>query len=68
MLWNELDFDVQREVLIKILNMADNEDDSHMKKALFAAFLELRMWSNSPCQVIDDDDNDYNIVQAQDPL
>jgi hypothetical protein len=62
MLWNELEFELQSQVLTTILNLIDEEPNKKKQKALMAAFLELRMWSNFPCPVIDNPD----IVQAQD--
>jgi len=59
-LWNELEFETQSDVLLKILNLMDEEKNKKTKKALKAAFLELRMWSNFPCPVVDVP----NIVQA----
>jgi hypothetical protein len=73
MLWNELDFEIQREVLLKIINLVDDEPNMETRDAIRAAFLELRMWSNFPCPVIDNKDianckiNDTtnDIVEAQ---
>lgn len=62
-LWNELEFETQSDVLLKILNLMDEEKDNKIKKALKAAFLELRMWSDFPCPVIEPP----YIVQAQEP-
>ncbi len=59
--WNELEFETQSNVLLKILNLMDEEKDADAKTALKAAFFELRMWSNFPCPVIDAPD----AVQAQ---
>ena len=39
MLWNELEFETQSTVLLKILNLMDEEADKDTKKALKAAFL-----------------------------
>jgi hypothetical protein len=61
-LWNELEFETQSDVLLKILNLMDEEKDKKTKRALKAAFFELRMWSNFPCPTIDSP----NAVQAQD--
>jgi len=63
MLWNELDFETQSIVLLKILNMVDDEKNKNTKKALKAAFFELRMWSNFPCPVIEEK---TIIAEAQD--
>lgn len=64
MLWNELDFEIQSTVLLKIINLVDSEDNVEIRDALRSAFLELRMWSNFPCQVIEESTDPA--VQAQD--
>jgi hypothetical protein len=64
MLWNELEYDTQSTILLKILSLIDDERDKKMRGALMAAFLELRMWSNFPCQVIEEES--LPVAEAQD--
>ena len=59
--WNELEFETQSTVLLKILSLMDEESDKETKRALKAAFFELRIWSDFPCPVIDE----LGAVEAQ---
>jgi hypothetical protein len=52
-MWNDLDHNLQCAVLSKILELSDNSD-REMQIAFKAAFLELRMWSKFPCEIIED--------------
>ena len=75
MLWNELEFEAQHNILLKIMKMSDKEKNPEVRAALHAAFFELRLWSNHPGAIIDDAQEDIDVdidytdfaVLAQDP-
>lgn len=66
MLWNELDYDLQRKVIDRVVDLLKNEDDDLMQDGIIAAVHELECWSNTPCQIIDNVDG--YIAIARDPF
>jgi hypothetical protein len=49
MLWNEISYEEQVQILEKICDLARQETNFNIKKGLVAALNELDLWSNSPC-------------------
>ncbi len=68
MQWNELDYELQRKVIDRIVDLLKDEEDSSMQDGIMAAVHELEIWSNTPCTVLEDgvahayfeDPDDYN--------
>lgn len=54
MQWNDLDFEMQRQVLDKIGNLMLEEVDEHLQFAIAAGIVELELWSNTPCKILGD--------------
>jgi len=63
MLWNELEYSDQMKIIDRIVSLLEKEDDSLMQDGIIAAIHELEVWSNSPCQILDED---VLVVQATD--
>ena len=72
MQWNDLSYEVQMKVLDRIGDLIFEEKNEEMQFAIAAAIVELEVWSNTPCKVIEEDGTAYNSgwpqpVQASDP-
>lgn len=71
MQWNELSYEMQMKVLDRIGDlMLEEDDDEPLQFALAAAIMELEVWSNSPCQVVEEKEEltwPY-VAQAADPI
>lgn len=48
MIWNELNYDIQKIVIDKIVDLLKEENNSLTQDAIIAAVHELQIWSNSP--------------------
>ena len=70
MLWNHLDYSTQVKVIDRIVDLLKNEEDDLMQDGIIAAIHELEVWSNTPCQVIDEEGfTEYvAIAVEQDPF
>ena len=55
MIWNELEYDLQRKVIDRIVDLLKDEESGDMQDGIIAAVHELEIWSNTPCQIIGDD-------------
>lgn len=66
MLWNELEYKDQMKIIDKIVSLLEKEDDSDTQDGLMAAIHELELWSNSPCQVLDE--NAVVVAPAKDVI
>lgn len=56
MIWNELEYDLQRKVIDRIVDLLKDEESGEMQDGIIAAVHELEIWSNTPCQIIGGDD------------
>lgn len=54
MLWNQLEYDVQKLVINKLKDLLKIERNLLFKMGLEAAILELEIWSNSPIETYED--------------
>lgn len=54
MLWNELTWEMQMQVVDKIEEVLLKETNVEMQDAIVAAMNELEIWSNTPCKIIED--------------
>lgn len=54
MIWNQLPYELQQKVIDRIVTLLEDEEDDVMQDGLIAAVHELEVWSNSPCQIIDE--------------
>jgi hypothetical protein len=55
MLWNHLDYSTQVKVIDRIVDLLKDEEDDLMQDGIIAAVHELEVWSNTPCQIVEDD-------------
>jgi hypothetical protein len=62
MMWSDLPYSEQLKILDKINNILDYEQDPSVKIGLSAAIDELKIWSNSPYVL----NEEQLIVYAQD--
>jgi hypothetical protein len=67
MIWNQLDYDLQQKVIDRIVTLLESEEDSNMQDGLIAAVHELEVWSNSPCQVLDIEEDPFCETGWPDP-
>lgn len=67
MIWNELDYSLQRRVIDRIVDLLKDEEVGEMQDGIIAAVHELEIWSNTPCEIIGDDDY-VAIAVEQDPF
>jgi hypothetical protein len=67
MIWNQLNYDLQQKVIDRIVTLLESEEDSVMQDGLIAAVHELEVWSNSPCQVIDIEEDPFCETGWPDP-
>ncbi len=65
-LWNELSYETQLEIMDLIENLLLEQPDIELQEGLLAALKELAIWSNSPCEVIDSEDDHVFVAQATD--
>lgn len=49
MLWNDISYELQLQVINKMGDLMLKEKDEFLQFAMAAAMVELEMWSNSPC-------------------
>jgi len=54
MQWNDLTWEMQMQVLDKFGDLLLHQTDEKMQNAMVAAIVELEMWSNTPCKIIED--------------
>ncbi len=59
MLWNQLDYPLQSKVIDRIVDLLKDEEDDTMQDGIIAAVHELEVWSNSPCQTLDVEDDPF---------
>jgi len=69
MIWNELEYSLQQKVIDRIVDLLKDEESGEMQDGIIAAVHELEIWSNTPCQIVGDDNDDY-VASAveQDPF
>lgn len=65
MLWNKLEYQEQLQIIDKIVSLLEKEEDPRVQDGLMAAIHELELWSNSPIQSLEPEEN---IVFATDPM
>lgn len=70
MLWNELTWEMQMQVVDKIEEVLLKETNADMQDAIVAAMNELEIWSNRECKISQDfegfsDDESY-VADASD--
>ena len=65
-LWNELSYETQLKVMDLVEELLLEQSDIDMQDGLAAALKELEIWSNSPCEVIDSENESVFIAQATD--
>jgi hypothetical protein len=53
MLWNHLDYSLQCKVIDRIVDLLKDEEDELMQDGIIAAVHELEVWSNSPCEIVE---------------
>jgi len=63
MLWNELSYEMQMRVLDRISDLISGEKDEELQFAIAAAVVELEVWSNTPCTIVEEESY---VAQAQD--
>ncbi len=70
MIWNELEYSLQVKVMDRIVDLLKDEEDDEMQDGLIAAIHELEVWSNTPCQIVGEDDSTEYVSFAveQDPF
>ena len=68
MIWNELPYELQQKVINRIVTLLETESNTDMQDGLIAAVHELEVWSNTPCQIQDEDENGMFIAYAADPF
>jgi hypothetical protein len=68
MIWNELPYELQQKVINRIVTLLETENNDDMQDGLIAAVHELEVWSNTPCQIQDADENGTFIAYAADPF
>jgi hypothetical protein len=56
MLWNHLSYDLQCRVIDRIVDLLKDEESEEMVDGLMAAVHELEVWSNSPCTIVEADE------------
>jgi hypothetical protein len=69
LLWNELTYELQMQVLDKFEDLLQKETDNDVRLAIAAGITELEIWSNTPCKIIEDFEgfsNDH-VAEATDP-
>ena len=69
LLWNELSFELQMQVLDKFEEFLKKETDSDMKIAMAAGITELEIWSNRECKILQESEgflDDEYISEASD--
>ncbi len=66
--WNELSFEQQKKILGLIEDLLLRQTDIELQDGLVAAMVELEMWSNSPCPVLDVDSEGPYISYVADPF
>lgn len=52
--WNHLQYIDQMRAMDKIAELIEQQSDETVRVALTAALMELEMWSNTPCEVLND--------------
>jgi len=62
--WNQLDYDNQLKVISKINGLLALEIDVDIQAGLVAAINELKLWSNQPCLLLNEEE--ALIVSAKD--
>lgn len=67
MIWNQLDYNLQQKVIDRIVTLLETEEDSNMQDGLIAAVHELEVWSNSPCEVLDIEEDPFCETGWPDP-
>lgn len=65
-LWNELSYETQIKVMDLMELLLLEQSDIELQDGLAAAISELEIWSNSPCEVIDGENESVFIAQATD--
>ncbi len=65
-MWNEFDYTEQMDVL-DFIDQFKKKAPAHLREAIAAAVTELNMWANTPCLVIELDEDGREIARAQDP-
>lgn len=65
-LWNEIDYDTQKRVMDLIEELLLKRTDEDLQDGMAAALSELEIWSNSPCQIVEDPNDPTSPVQAAD--
>lgn len=48
MTWNQLNYELQKQVINALIKSLETEEDSLMQDGIMAAINELELWSNSP--------------------
>lgn len=59
MIWNRLNYNLQQKVIDCIVTLLESEEDSNIQDGLIAAVHELEVWSNSPCQILDIEEDPF---------
>jgi len=54
MQWNDLTWEMQVQVLDKFEDLLLHQTDIAMQDAMVAAIVELEIWSNRECKIIED--------------
>ena len=65
-MWNELSYEDQVKIMNFLRSLLSKQTDPELQVGLEAAIKELEIWSNSPCDIMDVDEEGPYISRASD--
>lgn len=65
-MWNELSYEDQVKIMDFLRSLLSKQTDPELQDGLSAAIKELEIWSNSPCDIMDVDEEGPYIARVAD--